>query len=84
MTKKEMVSEICFEDLKSPWLVTILQTYVQTDGCNCGPITCLKVMERIYGFLKAGSIEIVGESNEGYRPAVVDCFNQCVTKYKNT
>jgi hypothetical protein len=56
------------------------QAYIQSEGCNCVPIACLKVME-IYGFLKAGTINVLGDSVEGYQPVVLDYFNSCVIKY---
>ena len=75
-----MELEICFEETNTHWLVYNEQAYIQSDGCNCGPIACLKVME-IYGFLKVGSINVIGNSVEGYQPVVLDYFNSCVMKY---
>ncbi len=54
-----MKLEICFEETITHWLVNNEQAYIQSDGYNCGPIMCLKVME-IYGFLKVGSINVIG------------------------
>jgi hypothetical protein len=77
---RNMELEICFEETNTHWLVYNEQAYIQSDGCNCGPIACLKVME-IYGFLKVGSINVIGDSVEGYQPVVLDYFNSCVMKY---
>ncbi len=77
---REMELEICFEETNTHWLVYNEQAYIQGDGCNCGTIACLKVME-IYGFLKAGTINVLGDSVEGYQPVVLDYFNSCVMKY---
>ena len=71
---------ICFEETNTHCLVYNEQAYIQRDGCNYGSITCLKVME-IYGFLKAGTINVLGDSVEGYQPVVLDYFNGCVMKY---
>ena len=77
---KSMVLEIDFNYSKSPWLVMNLVTYIQTDGCICGPIACVKVME-IFGFLKDGYIERLGKSMNKCRQTVMNYFNQCITKY---
>jgi hypothetical protein len=55
---------------------------VQGDGVSCGPIACLKLME-IYGFIKEGSIAMIGESSHGYRPIIIDYFNDCVRRYNS-
>jgi hypothetical protein len=66
-----MELEICFEETKKHWFVYNERVYIQSDGCNCEPIACLKVME-IYGFLKVGTINVLGDSVEGYQPIVLD------------
>jgi hypothetical protein len=76
-----MVLEIDFNDSKSPWLVTNLVTYIQPDGCYCGPIACVKVME-IFGMVEEGNIKRHQDSMEKLRRTVMNYFNQCVTKYK--
>ncbi len=38
------------------------------------------VME-IYRLLKVGSINVIGDSVEGYQPVVLDYFNSCIIKY---
>ena len=58
-----------------------LVTFIQPDGCNCGPIACMKVME-IFGMVKEGYIERHEDSMEKLRQTVMNYFNQCVTKYK--
>ena len=78
---KSMVLEIDFNYSKSPWLVMNLVTYIQTDGCICGPIACVKVME-IFGMVEEGYIERHQDSMEKLRRTVMNYFNQCVTKYK--
>jgi hypothetical protein len=78
--RRHMVLDISFDDSKEPWQVKNEQSYVQGDGVSCGPIACLKVME-IYGFLPLGSIETIGESAHGYRHAVMDYYNECVSRY---
>jgi hypothetical protein len=75
-----MVVEHCFDDGQQPWIVTNERTYRQSDGFNCGPIACLKVME-LYGFLQVGSIPKIGESIRGYRSVVMEYYNQAVIKY---
>jgi hypothetical protein len=60
-----MELEICFEETNTHWLVNSKQAYIQSDGYNCRPIACLKIME-IYGFLKVGSINLNVESAQGY------------------
>ncbi len=79
-----MVMEISFDDLnhQQPWRVKNDQSYVQGDGVSCGPIACLKLME-IYGFIEEGSIARIGESSHGYRPLVMDYFNDCMRRYDN-
>jgi hypothetical protein len=74
---RDMELEICFEETNTHWLVCNEQAYIQGDGCNCGPIACLKVME-IYGFVKAGTISVLGDSVEGYRPIILDCISTTV------
>jgi hypothetical protein len=49
---------------------------------NTNRVTLLKVME-IYGFLRVGSIETIGESNRGYRHVVMDNYNECVSRYND-
>ena len=61
--KRDMTMALDFDD-SSPWMVQLDRSYRQSDGINCGPIACLKVME-LYGFLKEGSIERIGESPSG-------------------
>ena len=63
-----------------PRFVKNLVTCIQTVGCNCGPIACVKVME-IFGFLKDGYIERLGKSMNKCRQTVMNYFNQCITKY---
>ncbi len=77
-----MVLKIFFDALnhQQPWHVKNDLSYVQGDGVSCGPIACLKLME-IYGFVEEGSIARIGESSHGYRPIVMDYFNNCVKRY---
>ncbi len=82
MKRRDMLLEICFDDLKEPWHFQNKQSYMQGDGVSCGPIACLKVME-IYGFLQEGSIERLGESILGYWHVVMDYYNECVSRYNN-
>jgi hypothetical protein len=35
----------------------------------------------IYGFLQVCSINVIGDSGEGYQPVVLDYLNSCVIKY---
>jgi hypothetical protein len=49
---------------------------------NTNRVTLLKVME-IYGFLRVGSIETIGESACGYRHVVMDYYNECVSRYND-
>jgi hypothetical protein len=77
---RDMELEVCFEETNTHLLVNSDRAYIQSDGYNCGPIACLKVME-IYGFLKVGFINVFGVSVEGYQPDVLDYFNCCVMKY---
>ncbi len=77
----DMVLEISFDDLNHQqlWHVENDQSYMQGDGVSCGPIACFKLME-IYCFIEEGSIARIGESSHGYRPLVMDCFNDCVRR----
>ena len=76
-----MILDISFDDSKEEsWLVKNEHSYVQGDGVSCGPIACLKLME-IYGFIKGGSIETIGESARGYRNVVMDYYNDCVRRF---
>ena len=77
---RDMELEICFEETNTHWLVNNKQAYNQSDGYNCGPIKCLMVME-IYRLLKVASINVIGDSVEGYQPVVLDYFNSCIIKY---
>jgi hypothetical protein len=79
-----MVLEICFNDQNNqePWHVKNDQSYAQGGGVSCGPIACLKLME-VYGFIQKGSIARIGESSHGYRPIVMDYFNDCVRMFNN-
>ena len=80
LERRHMVFVISFDDSKDPWQVKNDQSYMQGDGVSCGPIACLKVLE-IYGYLQVGSIETIGESASGYRPVVMDYYNDCVSRY---
>ena len=75
----EMILELHFNDLGDPWVVSNDISFEQSDGVNCGPLACLKVME-IYGFL-GNSIEDIGKSEGGYRGAVVDYYKNCLDRY---
>jgi len=79
--RKDMTLDISFDDSKEEsWLVKNEHSYVQGDGVSCGPIACLKLME-IYGFIKGGSIETIGEPARGYRNVVMDYYNDCVRRF---
>jgi len=54
-------------------------TLVQTNGYNCGPITCIKVME-VFGILEHDSITSIANSDEGFHPVVMKYYQQCVMK----
>jgi hypothetical protein len=41
----------------------------------------LEGSDDVYGFLKVGSINVIGESVQGYQPVVMDYFNCCGMKY---
>jgi len=77
--KRDMTMVLDFNDT-SPWTVRLDISYRQSDGINCGPIACLKVME-LYGFLREGSIDRIGESPGGYRHAVMDYYQNCCILY---
>ena len=77
--KKDITIVLHFDD-SSPWTVRLDISYRQSDGINCGPIACLKLME-LYGFLKEGSIDRIGESPGGYRNAVMDYYQNCCILY---
>jgi hypothetical protein len=80
---RDMALEIRFDDLKDEsWYVQNEQSYVQGDGVSCGPIACLKLM-KIYGVFPVGSIETIGESARGYRHAVMDYYNECISRYND-
>jgi len=74
--------ELHFDDL-TPWMVELDKSYMQSDGINCGPIVCLKVLE-LYGFLKEGSIERIGDSPGGYRNVVMDYYSNCCVLYQDS
>jgi len=74
--------ELHFDDL-TPWMVELDKSYTQSDGINCGPIACLKVLE-LYGFLKEGSIERIGDSPGGYRNVVMDYYSNCCILYQDS
>mgnify|MGYP006866423466 FL=1 len=79
-TRKDDTIKLDFND-SSPWMVQLDRSYRQSDGINCGPIACLKFME-LYGFLKEGSIDRIGQSPGGYRHAVMDYYqNACIRYY---
>jgi hypothetical protein len=40
---------ICFEETNTHWLVNNKGAYIQSDGYNCRPITCLKVVMMYMG-----------------------------------
>ena len=79
--RRHMTMELRFDDM-TPWMVKLDQSYKQSDGINCGPIACLKVME-LYGFLEKGSIERIGKSPGGYRHLVMDYYKNCCIIYNN-
>jgi hypothetical protein len=68
---------ITVEGQMSPWIVTHDETYLQSDGHNCGPIACLKLME-IFGAIAPGTIESVGTNpnypDETYRSIVMNYY----------
>jgi hypothetical protein len=80
--RTHMSMQLHFED-KTPWTVKLDKSLQQNDGNNCGPIACLKVLE-LYGFLKEGSIESIGESPGGYRDVVLDYYQGCCIRFDNT
>jgi hypothetical protein len=74
--------ELHFDDL-TPWIVELDKSYTQSDGINCGPIACLKVLE-LYGFLREGSIAHIGDSPGGYRNVVMDYYSNCCVHYQDS
>ena len=78
--RRNMKLELCFDDLGPPWTVVNDQSYKQSDGVNCGPIACLKVME-LYGLLESGSIKKIGQDNGGYRRIVMDAYTTFCERY---
>ena len=75
--------ELCFDDLGPPWTVVNDISYQQSDGVNCGPIACLKVME-LYGIFQKGSIEQIGSKPGGYRYVVMDAYNRLCNQYNSS
>jgi hypothetical protein len=82
------VMELAFQSALNPeqswpdWIVINDPSIRQTDGYNCGPIACIKVME-VFGILELDSISTIANSPEGYRPVVMEYYQQCVMKYKD-
>jgi hypothetical protein len=82
------VMELTFKSELNPdqawpdWTVCNDPNIRQVDGINCGPIACLKVME-LFGILEPGLMSAIAESCKGYRPVVMDYYQQCISKYKN-
>ena len=74
--EKHIVHELLWPD----WIVTNDPTIIQTNGYNCGPIACIKVME-VFGLLEHDAITSIANSDEGYRPVVMEYYQHCVTKY---
>lgn len=79
---RDMKMELFFDDIETPWTVYNDRSYKQSDGVNCGPIACLKVME-LYGLLIEGSIEKFGQQPNGYRSAVMTYYKKYCTIYNN-
>ena len=56
----------------NPWIVSHDQTYLQSDGHNCGPIV------EIFGAIAPGTIESVGTNpnypDETYRSIVMNYY----------
>ena len=77
---KKMFVNIWFGNSDAPWIVTNERQYRQKDGYNCGPIAMLKLLE-IYGYIKQGSIDAIGDTPAGYRGVAMNFFNLLKDKY---
>ena len=79
--RKHISMHLHFEN-RSSWIVMFDKRHKQSDGINCGPIACLKVLE-LYGFIEGGSINSIGESRGGYRDVVMDYYEDCCHRFHN-
>jgi len=78
-TNLEQTLEIQFGQ-EAPWTVKNQLFTEQSDGYNCGPIACLKVME-VFGYIDKGEVEIISQLPGGYRDIVMNKFAELVSKY---
>ncbi len=79
--KGDELMELCYSDFKEPWHVVNDPILKQSDGFNCGPIACLKVME-IYGIIPMNSIAEIAHQDFGYRGVVMKYYQEFISKYK--
>jgi hypothetical protein len=74
------VMELSFTSDSNPeqswpdWTVRNNPSIHQTDGYNCGPIACIKVME-VLGIIEPGSMSTIAQYHE-YRPVVMDYYQE--------
>ena len=75
---------ITFEGQRNPWIVGHDTSYQQSDGHNCGPIACIKLME-IFGAREPGTIHEVGTDpkhpDETYRSLVMNYYESRLKLY---
>jgi hypothetical protein len=75
---------ISFEGHRNPWIVGHDTSYQQSDGHNCGPIACIKLME-IFGAREPGTIHEVGTDpkhpDETYRSLVMNYYKSRLKLY---
>jgi hypothetical protein len=62
------------------WLVSNDTSYKQTNGINCGPVACMKIME-IYGFIEPGRITRVLEEEDDYRSVVMNYYSNVIQRF---
>jgi len=74
--RRNMSARIDFTEDGRSWLISNDTSFKQTDGFNCGPIACMKIME-IYGFIAPGTI---GQS-EDYRSVVLDYYRDAIVRF---
>ena len=70
------------EQLGQDWIVTNDPSISQSDGYNCGPIACTKVME-VFGIIEPDSMSTIAESPGGYRTVVMDYYKGFISRHKN-
>jgi hypothetical protein len=80
--RRDMLIRIDFENSGIPWHVSNNKSYEQSDGINCGPVACMKIME-IYAFIEPGRIAQIGKKKGNYRSVVMDYYSKAIQRFNS-